>query len=176
MFSAIKNKISNYLAKKKYLRNKDNVISFKSFFNNARSVLVLMPNDESDFIFSTKIVEFLNQFDKDITVLVSVKYFSKMQMNRKLKIIQYSTEDINKFNLPKEFLTEKLHGKSFDAVFDLERNENLFYSSVTNLAGSKFKVGFKKQKLNEFYNVLISNNDSRSGLCYERMIEALRMF
>lgn len=176
MFKSLKNKISNYLARKKYLRNKDNTLQFNNFFNGSNSFLVLMPNDEKDFRFSVKILDFLNQFQKELTILVPVKFFSKIQSNNRTKIIQYSVEDVSKFNLPRDFLANKINKKKFDIVIDLERIESLLYSSLTNLTESKYKIGFHKEKLNEFYNILIANKDRRAEFCYDDMIESIKMF
>lgn len=176
MFNSVKNKISNYLAKKKYLKGSVESINFNGFFNNSDSFLLLMPNEDNDFSASLLIYNFLRQLNKKITVLVPVKFFSKVPSSKEVKIIQYSIEDISKFNLPSDVLANKLTKNKYDIVFDLERIENLFYSSLTNVTESKYKVGFKKEKLNEYYNILISNKDDRSEKCYNNMIEAIKMF
>lgn len=176
MLKPIKNKISNYLAKRKYLKEDQGSIRFNDFFNDSKTFLLLLPAEEHDFKFSLKIAEFLIGMEKEITILVPVKFFSKIPHNKHTRIIQFALEDITKFNLPSDFLANKLNRKKFDVVMDLERMENLFYSSLVQVTQSKFKIGFKKEKLNEFYNILINNQNERPEFCYEDMIESLRMF
>ncbi|MFA8342010.1 MAG: hypothetical protein ACEPO8_03450 [Rhodothermaceae bacterium] len=176
MLKPIKNKISNYLARRKYLKEDIGSVKFNDFFNNSDSFLILMPNEENEFRFGLKVAEFLAELEKQITILTPVKFSGKIPQNKNTKIIHFAFEDVTKFNLPSDFLANKLNRKKFDVVMDLERFENLFYSSLTHMTQSKFKIGFQKEKLNEFYNILIDNKNERPEFCYDDMIESLKMF
>lgn len=176
MINSIKQKISNFLARRRYLNKNTDKIKFNDFLKTANSFLLLMPNEEKDFNLSLKLMDYLLKLDKNLALLVPVQFVSKVSSGKRTQIIQYSYEDVNKFNLPTDFLKNKLNRKSFDIVIDLERFENLLYSSLTNLTKSKFKIGFQKEKLNEFYNILIVQKNERPEYCYDDLINSLKMF
>jgi len=176
MLKPIKNKISNYLARKRYLKSELRAIKFNGFFNNSESFLILMPNEENEFRFGLKVADFLSELEKQITILAPVRFSGKVTQKKNVKSIYFALEDITKLNLPSDFLANKLNRRSFDVVMDLDRFENLFYSSLTHVTKSKFKIGFKKEKLNEFYNILINNMNERPEYCYDDLIESLKMF
>jgi ADP-heptose:LPS heptosyltransferase len=69
-----------------------------------------------------------------------------------------------------------LSAKEFDVVIDLNINENIFYSVITSMANTRFRVGFKKRNSERFYNLIIINNEIKPEISYRNLLNSLQMF
>jgi len=56
--------LARIIVKQKFSGNKFDVQSFSEAFNNSRSILVLMPEDEDDFKCSLDVLTFLDELKK----------------------------------------------------------------------------------------------------------------
>jgi len=74
-------------------------------------------------------------------------------------------------------LEEKLSSLFFNAVLDLNRKDNLFYSYISNIANAPIRVGFQKNDSDKFYNLQIMNNIIYTPeVSYKNFLNCLRMF
>lgn len=85
-------------------------------------------------------------------------------------------EDISRLGLPNKPLKEKLLNQKFDVLIDLEREDNLFLVSVVSLMKAKFKVGFKKNAVENLYNFQLVNSKINSEISYRNLLNSLKMF
>ena len=103
-----------------------------------------MPENETDFYYSFELIEYIREKQKKITIFLPDFKVNLLPDNLASDKISFNAEDITRFNLPTKSLSLKLSGKDSDIVIDLNRNENLFCSGISNILNTKYRIGFKK--------------------------------
>ncbi|MCX7874729.1 MAG: hypothetical protein N2321_01035, partial [Melioribacteraceae bacterium] len=71
---------------------------------------------------------------------------------------------------------KKLSQLNFDVVIDFNRVEDVFTSAISNIVGSKIKIGFKKNNSEKYYNFLIENKSNDIKMNYLNLLNTLKMF
>ena len=175
MFESIKKKIAQYIIKRKFLSNSSEV-NFNNFFKESVSFLVIMPINEHDFVFTFEILKYLKIHDKSVTVLCQAPRVNTIPEKEKFKIISYGITDVSKFYLPEKVYLEHLEKKNYDVIIDLNHDENLFCSAMSNFFNSKYRVGFKKNNSDNYYNFQIQNDERNSEISYRNLLNSLQMF
>ena len=64
----------------------------------------------------------------------------------------------------------------FDAVIDLNRVEDIFFSAVTNLVKSKMRVGFKRGLMDNNYNLVIDQKQEDPEIAFRGFLASIQMF
>lgn len=151
-------------------------MDFSTLLKKAHTFIVFMPDDEVDFHHSIKVLDYLNQQAKNVTIMT--KDFRVSLINPKLRqgLIEYEIRDISKIKLPTKKLIAKLSEKNFDVVIDLNRNENLFYSFAVSQVRSKLKIGFEKKNSDKFYNFQVAFKGTEPEEAYKYLVNCLQMF
>lgn len=176
MIDLIKEKAARYFISKKLKNTQLNEQSFASALKRSGLFLILMPEDEKDFRTCFFILDYLEQINKTIKVLTKDYRISLLPAKFRNKAIEISIADLNKLELPNHKLVSKLEELKFDGVIDLNREENLFFSYVTNLVSAKLRIGFSKKHSDDFYNFQIANNETDSEKSYNNFLNCLKMF
>jgi len=173
----IKGKIAQSMIKRKLKEKPSERQSFAGFFKKSFNFLVLMPEDEHDFNHSFNILKYLDDNRKVMWILTNDFRVSLVPIKYRHHVIEITLEDINKFKLPNKKLEEKLSSLFFNAVLDLNRKDNLFYSYISNIANAPIRVGFQKNDSDKFYNLQIMNNIIYTPeVSYKNFLNCLRMF
>ncbi|MCS7052558.1 MAG: hypothetical protein NZM09_02355 [Ignavibacterium sp.] len=177
MIEFIKEKIAYYIIKK-YLKKKkyNSNLTFTESFSNSFDFLIIMPTDESDFRNSFQVIEFIENHNKTILIFLNDFKVALLPIKFRNKTFSFNLNDINKLNLPKKELIDKLIKLKFDMVIDLNRIDSLFHSYVANLVGAKFRIGMNKKKAAEFYNVIFSDHSNESSIFYSNFVSFIKMF
>lgn len=176
MIEIIKEKLASYIVKKNI---KDNIPLHQSFsqsFKNSFNFLILMPENESDFRNAFIVLDFLDTNNKTLTVFTNDFRVALLPVKFRNKTLSFSINEISKLKLPSNELIAKLKKLHFDAVLDLNREENLFYSYVSNIVDSKIRIGMEKKKSNNYYNLIFSDNIFESNVFYTNLLNCLKMF
>lgn len=176
MFEELKRKIAHYTIKKKYLRLIDEKILFKSAISDAKNVFVLMPVNESDFIESIEIVKYFHIHKKDVSIFLPESKHNIFPLTHGYRFVSYLPDQISRFFLPDKLLLGRLKDKNFDIVLDLNRQEDTFFSCVANVVKSKIRIGFRKNRSEEYYNMLFDSKQSDPSIVYKKLLEHLNMF
>lgn len=176
MIDLIKEKAAKYLISKKLKNTQLNEQSFASALKRSGAFLVLMPEDEKDFRTSFFILDYFEQINKTVKILTKDYRISLLPAKFRNRAIEINFADLNKLELPNHKLVSKLEEMRFDAVIDLNRKENLFFSYVTNLVNAKLRIGFAKKYSDDFYNFQINNNEEDSEKSYLNFLNCLKMF
>ncbi|MCA2004214.1 MAG: hypothetical protein LDL01_00330 [Ignavibacterium sp.] len=176
MFEAIKKKIAELIIAGKLKHRSNPELSFSSALKKSFTFLVLMPADEKDYRESFHILDYLESQGKTLTILTNDFRVSLLPAKYRNKAIGFAITEVSKFKLPSHRLNEKLQEKLFDVVIDLNREENLFYSCIANIAKSKIRVGFKKRKADLYYNFLVDGSDNDSAKSYNNFLNCIKMF
>jgi hypothetical protein len=176
MFEELKRKYAHYIIKKKYLRLGAASIEFKKIISNSQSVLAIMPDTDADFEYSMKVLEFLNAKSKEVTLFVSELRHKKIPENRAYQLMSFHPEQITRFFLPTKNLIRRISDKKFDLVIDLNRHEDTFFSCITNVVESKVRIGFRKNRSDEYYNLLYESKQTEPEAAYLKFLEHINMF
>lgn len=149
--------------------------SFSFAFKNSRSVLVLMPEDDSDFHFAIDILTYLDKLKKEILIITNDFRVSLLPLPFRGKTLGHGIKDINKIDLPSKGFISKLSKKKFDTVIDLNRKEQLFYIYVSGIVSVEISIGFTKNFADKVYNLQIDNSETNPKISYENLLNCLKM-
>ena len=176
MIKTIKSKIALTIAKKKYSRNQGALKDFKKFFSESKRVLVLLPVSVGDIV--TEAIEILRFFSihkKELFVIHLKEQNRYLPTDFKYASLTISNNDKTKLGLPNNELKKKIKKHTFDLVLDLNRDKNIFASSIANIPLSDFRIGFIKENSDSFYNFHIPNENIPEK-SYRNLLNSLRMF
>ena len=149
--------------------------SFSYAFKNSNSILVLMPEGDKDFQYSTDILVFLEKLKKEILILTNDYRISLLPLPFRSKALGHGLKEINKIDLPSKGLLSKLLMKKYDVVLDLNRQEQLFYTYVSGVMGAAVSIGFAKSFADKVYNIQIANSETNPKISYENLLNCLKM-
>jgi ADP-heptose:LPS heptosyltransferase len=113
--------------------------------------------------------------DKQITFFVPFENRNAITKYNNATIVTYHSTSITKLFMPNKTLIQKLNSMEFELVIDLERNENTFMSAVANIVKSKVRIGFKKNRSENYYNLLIQNSDQNIESNYMNLLTSIKM-
>lgn len=175
-FDAIKNKIAVSLVEKSLKSRQEVSRPVAEFFRRSFTFLVLMPDDQADFQPSFSVLRFLDSHRKHSTIFTNDFRINLLPTNFRSRAIDFSLEDRTKFNIPSKKLITRLNEISVNAVIDLNRKENLFFSYSANMVNSFYRIGFIKEDSDKFYNIQIGNNEDSPENSYKNFLNSLQMF
>lgn len=176
MIKYLKEKIANYVIEKRLKNNVTPSHSFSNLLEKTFTFLVIMPEDENDFQTGMQVLKYLDERGKHLTVF---SYnFRRSLINQKYRpaTIEYGLIDRTRLGLPSASVVNELEKKEFNAVIDLNRNENIYCSFAANLVKSPIRIGFRKKDSDKFYNVQISDKEDNSEISYKNFLNCLQMF
>ncbi len=149
--------------------------SFSSAFMNSGSFLILMPDDDKDFQYAVNILDYLEELKKDFSILTFDYRVSLLPLRFREKALGHGRKDINKIELPSKRLTSNLTKKKYDALLDLNRKEQLFYTYVSGIVSAAVSIGFAKGFADRVYNIQIANSETNPKISYENLLNCLKM-
>ncbi len=149
--------------------------SFSSAFKGSNSFLILMPDDDKDFQYAVNILDYLEELKKDYSILTFDYRVSLLPLRFRKKTLGHGIKDINKIELPSKRLTSYLTKKKYDALLDLNRKEQLFYTFVSGIMSAAVSIGFAKSFADKVYNIQIVNSETNPKISYENLLNCLKM-
>ena len=167
--------IARFIVKQKFKKNHFDVQSFSEAFNNSSSILVLMPEDETDFQCSIDVLAFLDELKKEAVIVTNDFRVSILPIQYRAKSIGYEIKDINKLKLPSRSMISTIERKKYDAVIDLNRQEQLYYSYIAIIADAGLRVGFTKKFADKIYNLQVLNDETNAKISYKNLLNCLKM-
>jgi len=173
MVDYLKSLIADFIIKKKLNETQKTQMSFSNTFKSSFRFFVVMPSDEKDFKNAFIVLDFLESYNKNVTVFTNDFRVALLPIKFRNKSLSYSLNQINKLKLPSNDLKNKLKSIECDFVIDLNREKNLFASYVTNLIKSKVRLGIEKRDSYLYYNLIFSDSNSESKIFF---LNFLRMF
>lgn len=176
MLENIKRRFAHYLLSRKFLKRNEKHLQFNKIISNSKSFLLLLPEDNNELNNSLDLIKYLLIHKKNITIFINEKNYNPFPAKDKFNFITYGFNDITKLNLPSKNLVNKLKGKNYDIVIDLNRKENTFFSAVANIVESKARISFKKDFSENYYNLLFNNKQDETELAFRSFLEVIRMF
>jgi ADP-heptose:LPS heptosyltransferase len=175
MINYLKEKLATFIVKRTLKHNTPAQQRFSRVFQNSSDFFLIMPDNETDFNSTFPILDFLYSHNKSIKIFLVDFRVALLPIRYRIKVFSYNINDINQLNLPSAKLVNQLNNLRFDTVIDLNREENLFSSFVSNLVESKFKIGMKKNKSNLYYNLIYSDSNIDGNKFYTNLLNFLKM-
>jgi len=176
MIGQLKDKLAGLLVKNKLKDFEIAEHNFRDFFKRSFDFFVAMPENDSDFHQSLPILNYLDEHRKSVTVFTHDYKVNLLPAKFRQKAIGYTIDDLNKLKLPSKQISNKLEQMRFQAVIDLNRQENLFCSYVVNLLKAPYKLGFVKGEPDKFYNIQVINRSPDAENSYKNLLNCLEMF
>jgi len=176
MISNIKNKIGILLAKRRFVRHQKHDRSFQRFFSESKDVLIILPNLEKDFIVEVfEIVRFTAIHKKKLFLIHKPELQKYLPTDFEYSSLVISELDKSRLELPTKDLVNRIKKYTFDLVIDLNLEDDLFSSALSNIPLSDFRIGFIKRNSDLFYNYQIPR-EINSEKSYRNLLNSLRMF
>lgn len=176
MLESVKRKIGKFMVSQRYLKGGGELRTFNKFFTEARDIVILMPFDDKDFPKAEKFISKLYALGKNLTLVLPQHKTNLIQGRQNYKLIEFSSGEINKFELPEKVFIAKINGKEFDIIIDLSSKESNFLLSVLFEINSPFRVGFKKNNSDKYYNFQTNYDEINTDISYENLLNSLSMF
>lgn len=176
MLEEYKNRIGYYIFKKKIKKDFKSNSSFTDFIENAVDYILILPLNDLDYSNSFDVAKYFKIHKKNVTLFIPEHKKNSVTISHNYNILDYSLNDISKLGLPNKNFINKLNKHNFDVLIDLERDENLFLAAVTSLISAKYKVGFKKEEVDNLYNFQLVNSKINSEISYRNLLNSLKMF
>ena len=176
MFEKVKKSIAAFVIKRRYLRKDTKPVNFNNFFNNAKSILVIFPENQEHIKEALNVFSFINTPSRKILIVVSDVNRSRLNLGVANKIISYTMEQKSFLKLPNSSLLNNICETRFDVVIDLNLDENMFTSMISAAADAVYKVGFSDQKLENLFNFQLGRNKIDSNINYKNLVDSLQMF
>lgn len=174
--SSLKNKLTLFIAKRKYFGNKSISQNFKGVITQAKTILIVLPQTAEDILKSMDIPAYFRLNEKKVILLVHDRLQHVAREEFPYDVIVFNDESKTKLGLPRKEFAKELSNMKFDAVFDLCRENNLFLGILANIPASKITVGFKKSKADDLYNLQIANNQNNAEISYRNFLNSVQMF
>jgi hypothetical protein len=172
----VKNKIAVTFIERALKDRQEQSRPVAEFFRKSFTFLVLMPDDENDFSHSFSVLKFLDANKKHTTIFTNDFRINLLPQNFRGRAIDFGLDDRTKFDLPSKKLITRLNNISVNAVLDLNRKDNLFFSYSANMINSFYRIGFIKNDSDKFYNIQIGNGESSPEISYKNFLNSLQMF
>ncbi len=174
--NSIKEKFTLFIAKKKYFSKKQSATKFNESISSATRFLVILPESSDETLAAVDVPSYFQINKKEVVLLGHKKILPIALEIRNFKSIPFSEEDLTRLGLPNQELTAKIKKENFDVVIDLSRGDNLLYSILANIPKSAIKIGFKKERSDEFYNLQVANNQNNAEISYRNFLNSIQMF
>lgn len=135
-----------------------------------------MPENQNDFKGAVETFKNFEGNGKTFTMFLRDFMLGNLPQKIHKNAVCYGIEEITRLSLPTKQLSEKLASMNFDAVIDLNREENNFLSCVSGLVKSPLRIGIIKPGSDKFYNFQIENSNDNSEIFYKNFLNCLQMF
>lgn len=173
---SFKEKLALFAARKKYFSRDDSQVNFTSIISKAETYLIVLPDNAEDTLSASDIPKYFSVHKKKVTLVGHEKILPIALESSKYGTISFNDDSATKFGLPNKELIGNIKSKKYDVVLDLNRSQNLFISVLAGSSDSLVKIGFKKEKSDEFYNLQVANNQNNAEISYRNFLNSIQMF
>ena len=176
MFEGLKRKIGHFVVRRKYLRKKNEQLTYNNVISSAKDFFFVMPGLDKDFYHTLDILRFYQNQKKIITLFLPEHKYNLIPEKEKYKFISFLPQQVSRYHLPDKNLVARLNTKEFDVVIDFNRSEDIFFSAISNIVKSKIRISFVKELSESYYNLQIVDKQGDSEESYKSFLNYLQMF
>jgi hypothetical protein len=174
MINWIKLNIGRFFLHKELKENIKQI--FNKFFTDSHDFFIIMPEQEEQFKQALKVVDFIYQSKKNITLFLVDYQYNLFADNKIYDLIYFQKDDKNWFNLPNLSILQKVNEHTYDIAVDLSLDDNVFTPFIINKVKSKFRIGFKKNHSDLYYNFIVEPDKINSEISYKNLLNSLKLF
>ncbi|MDD8017586.1 MAG: hypothetical protein PHP42_04375 [Bacteroidota bacterium] len=179
MFTEIRRNIGIDITRMLFRKKKVQTMSFSHIFSNAKTALVIVPENPDHRSVVMPILTLLqNKFQGTKLTLVAHETFRNLASAfLKSTVFVIREEHLNFFFLPKKSEIRSLLSQKFDVVVDLNVTPVPAAAYLCRGINAPLKVGFTKDHADAFYNFqfnITSKKNAKS--CYDQLFRTLSMF
>ncbi len=179
MLHNLRSTVGVLIARLRFRKSQESVVSFTSSVSAARSALVIMPLREQVMLPTTAVIDLLKRKfpEEKLTLVTRERDLSLPALLPRSTVLRMVKDDIGFFFLPKKPFLDRLTIHDFDLAIDLNLDLVLPSGYICKESKARVRVGFSRHQSDVFYNFAIQPNPvlNRQEI-YERLVQCLQMF
>ncbi len=179
MLENLRFKIGLLFTKFRFRKKPVVITNFTGFVREESRVLLIMPDDPVQFEEAKDAIYKLNKDWPKLhpTLIVNSKFAAISDLKNTFHTIAISSEDVNKFYLPKRKFSREIPDYDYDFVIDFNRDINLVSSYLSKKVNVNYRISFVKDYADRFFNFQF-NADSvlHNKNIYSALMRNLKMF
>jgi ADP-heptose:LPS heptosyltransferase len=167
------------LAKWRFRKAQDDVVSFTSAISSAQRVLLIMPLTTEDLLPTLQVLEMVkSQFAREnITVITGDRGVEAVRLLPHSHFIHLLKAQVSPFYLPRADFVSNLTQRRYDLAIDLNLDLVLPSGYICKVSGARIRVGFCHNYADVFYNFQVKPDPTLGRrLIYDRFVHCLRKF
>ncbi|MDH4069511.1 MAG: hypothetical protein OEV30_03725 [Ignavibacteria bacterium] len=167
------------LARYRFRKRKDSLISFSETLSAAQSVMVVLPlaeNEPAQYQSVTKLL--VRRFKgQHITVIATDHAVDVMRLLPRSTIVHFRHDELNRVYLPRPDLQERFDRRRPDITIDLNLDFLLPSAYICKATGASIRIGFSRRFADDYYNFIIRPDRTLARkMNYDRLAEFLQKF
>ncbi|MGA9116768.1 MAG: hypothetical protein WB626_08340 [Bacteroidota bacterium] len=167
------------LARFRWRKTPDTLVSFTGALSRARTALLIMPLKRREFLPALGVIELLRERipERGVTILSDDHGREAMRALPFGHFIHLLEEDLTPLYLPRQPMLNRVLQQKFDIAIDLNLDLILPSAYICRASDARVRVGFAREGSDPFYNLQIQPDRTlpRKHL-YDRMAKFLQMF
>jgi len=156
-------------------RKKNIVQKFNGVLANAKNFIVLMPENEHDFLDALEVTGFLLSKKIHVTLVANNLAMHVLKDKSPYRLEEYFPTDKNKFGFPKRKLVNRLKIYSYDALLALEKEVSPFQNYLADKIQTEIKIGTASPGNDKIYSVQIANGENAENDSYKIFLNCLQL-
>lgn len=179
MFETQRRNLGITLTRFFFLKKVSKAISFSNSFSNAKTALVIIPeNPDQRSVVAQTIILLQNKFQGDkLTLVVNEGHRSFSNTLNRSNVTTIKNEHLNYFFLPKKNEISTLLSQKFDLLLDLNFALVPSAAYLCRHINAPLKVGFTQEHADAYYNFQFNAAPNRNAkMRYEQLFRTLSMF
>jgi hypothetical protein len=179
MLNGLRRAMGLQLARFRFRKGTDSILSFTRAFSDARTVLVVMPFDRSQLLNTVRMIDLLRKtfHEENITFVVGQSDHELRRMMPKSQFINVLESDITSFYLPRRTALEKIRSRTYDLALDLNLDFLLPSGYICKVSNARIRIGFARAHGDAFFNFQMRPGETGTAKdVHDRLVACLQMF
>ena len=167
------------VARFRFRRSREKVISFTRSVSNARDVLVIMPLDRRQLLNTVFVIDLLRKRfrEENVTFVTHEKNQELKKMMPRSQFVTLLASEATLFYLPRREALRRVQRRSYDLALDLNLDFLLPSAYICKASGARVRIGFARKRADTFFNFQVRTDPALSPQnLFDRLATCLQMF